>query len=109
RRFATRSARADATRPREETMSRSWRAAGAFASLLLLAVVCTASARAADYPERRITFVVGFAPGGGIDTFARVLAQALSAKYGWQIVVENRAGAASNIAARDVAHAPADG
>jgi tripartite-type tricarboxylate transporter receptor subunit TctC len=66
-------------------------------------------AEAAGYPDRRITFVVGFAPGGGIDTFARVLAQALGAKYGWQIVVENRAGAASNIAARFVADAPADG
>jgi tripartite-type tricarboxylate transporter receptor subunit TctC len=88
-------------------MLNSWRAAGAF--LVLLAALGVISARAADYPERRITFVVGFAPGGGIDTFARVLAQALSAKYGWQIVVENRAGAASNIAARYVADAPADG
>jgi tripartite-type tricarboxylate transporter receptor subunit TctC len=72
-------------------------------------VLGVTSARAADYPDRRITFVVGFAPGGGIDTFARVLAQALGAKYGWQIVVENRAGAASNIAARFVADASPDG
>jgi tripartite-type tricarboxylate transporter receptor subunit TctC len=90
-------------------MLHSWRAA--IAGLVLVAMTCVpaASAQAAGYPDRRITFVVGFAPGGGIDTFARVLAQALSAKFGWQIVVENRAGAASNIAARFVADAPADG
>jgi tripartite-type tricarboxylate transporter receptor subunit TctC len=90
-------------------MLHSWRAA--VAGLVLVAMTCVpaASAQAAGYPDRRITFVVGFAPGGGIDTFARVLAQALSAKFGWQIVVENRAGAASNIAARFVADAPADG
>ena len=96
-------------------MSHSRRTAGAYSRLLLgLAVLLVpaalaTSAQAAGYPERRITFVVGFAPGGGIDTFARVLAQALSAKYGWQIVVENRAGAASNIAARYVADAVAPG
>jgi tripartite-type tricarboxylate transporter receptor subunit TctC len=90
-------------------MLHSWRAA--VAGLVVVAMTCVpaASAQAAGYPDRRITFVVGFAPGGGIDTFARVLAQALSAKFGWQIVVENRAGAASNIAARFVADAPADG
>ncbi len=49
--------------------------------------------------------MVGFAPSGGIDTFARVIAQALGDRYGWQIVVENRAGAASNIAARLAADA----
>jgi tripartite-type tricarboxylate transporter receptor subunit TctC len=89
----------------------AWRASIGLAGLLLLALPCAlaASAEAAGYPDRRITFVVGFAPGGGIDTFARVLAQALSDKYGWQIIVENRAGAASNIAARFVAGAPADG
>src|SRR6202051_114242 len=82
---------------------------GVFLGLLLFAVPCTPTAAAQSYPDRRITFVVGFAPGGGIDTFARVLAQALSAKFGWQIVVENRAGAASNLAARFVADAAADG
>ncbi|HEY1541808.1 MAG TPA: tripartite tricarboxylate transporter substrate binding protein BugD, partial [Xanthobacteraceae bacterium] len=76
-------------------MSHPWRLTGAFAGLFLLAILCvlTASAQATGYPERRITFVVGFAPGGGVDTFARVLAQSLSAKLGWQIVVENRPGA----------------
>ena len=89
---------------------RSWRAAGAFVGVLALVLAGTPAASAqSSYPDRRITFVVGFAPGGGIDTFARVLAQALSAKFGWQIVVKNRAGAASNLAARFVADAAADG
>ena len=88
-------------------MLQSWRAVGVLAGLILS--LCATAAQAADYPDRRITFVVGFAPGGGIDIFARALSQALSAKFGWQIVVENRAGAASNIAARYVADAPADG
>jgi tripartite-type tricarboxylate transporter receptor subunit TctC len=66
-------------------------------------------AQPSDYPSRKITFVVGFAPGGGIDTFARVMAQELTEQFGWQIVIENRAGAASNIAAKLVAAAAPDG
>jgi tripartite-type tricarboxylate transporter receptor subunit TctC len=89
----------------------AWRVSTVLAGLLLLALPCAlaTSAAAAGYPDRRLTFVVGFAPGGGVDTFARVLAQSLSATFGWQIVVENRPGAASNIAARFVADGPADG
>jgi tripartite-type tricarboxylate transporter receptor subunit TctC len=65
--------------------------------------------RAADYPARKVTFIVGFAPGGGIDTMARVMAQELAAQFGYQIVIENRPGAASNIAAKAVASAAPDG
>jgi tripartite-type tricarboxylate transporter receptor subunit TctC len=53
--------------------------------------------------------MVGFAPGGGIDTIARVISQALTEQFGYQIVIENRPGAASNIAARAVATAVPDG
>jgi tripartite-type tricarboxylate transporter receptor subunit TctC len=92
-------------------MSRSRRAAWVLAGLALLAVLSTppANAQAETYPNRKITFLVGFAPGGGIDTFARVIAQALNEQLGYQIVVENRAGAASNIAAKLVAEAAPDG
>jgi len=69
----------------------------------------SANAQAPDYPHRAITFIVGFAPGGGIDTFARVVAQELTEQAGISIVVENRAGAASNIAAKAVAGAVPDG
>jgi tripartite-type tricarboxylate transporter receptor subunit TctC len=68
-----------------------------------------AYAQATDYPRRAITFIVGFAPGGGIDTFARVVAQELSEQAGFSVVIENRAGAASNIAAKAVAGAAPDG
>ena len=78
-------------------------------ALLLAARSTPARAQAADYPNRKITFVVGFAPGGGIDVFARSVAQELTERFGFQIVVENRPGAASNIAAKVVASAPPDG
>jgi tripartite-type tricarboxylate transporter receptor subunit TctC len=68
-----------------------------------------AYAQATDYPRRAITFIVGFAPGGGIDTFARVVAQELTEQAGFSVVIENRAGAASNIAAKAVAGAAPDG
>src|SRR3981081_2765993 len=77
--------------------------------LLAQAVATPARAQPSDYPSRKVTFVVGFAPGGGIDTFARVMAQELTEQLGWQIVIETRAGAASNIAAKLVAAAAPDG
>ena len=81
----------------------------AILGLALLAPLASAEAQPSDYPNRKITFVVGFAPGGGIDTFARVIAQELTDHFGYQIVIENRAGAASNIAAKMVAGAQPDG
>src|ERR1700676_2667572 len=94
-------------------MPRSFRVRYALAGigLLLLARDFATPTRAqpSDYPNRKVTFVVGFAPGGGIDTFARVMAQELTEQMGWQIVIENRAGAASNIAAKLVATAAPDG
>lgn len=78
-------------------------------ALLAVSSPRSAAAEVADYPARKITFVVGFAPGGGVDTMARIVAQELGEQLGYQIVVENRPGAASNIAAKAVASAPADG
>ena len=62
------------------------------AALGLFAFACAAPARAQapDYPNGKITFIVGFAPGGGIDTFARVMAQGLGEQFGYSIVIENR-------------------
>jgi tripartite-type tricarboxylate transporter receptor subunit TctC len=86
------------------------RVAGALAGIVLLTLSSTLGcAQAPTYPDRKITFLVGFAPGGGIDTFARVIAQALGDRFGWQIIVENRPGAASNIAAKLVSVATPDG
>jgi tripartite-type tricarboxylate transporter receptor subunit TctC len=61
------------------------------------------------YPNRTITMVVGFAPGGGTDAVARILAKSLSERLGQQVVVENKAGAGGNIATDAVAHAAPDG
>ena len=84
-------------------------AIGAFVLAAVAADGARAQVQLADYPNRKITFMVGFAPGGGIDTIARVIGQGLTDQFGYQIVIENRPGAASNIAARAVASAPADG
>jgi tripartite-type tricarboxylate transporter receptor subunit TctC len=68
-----------------------------------------AFAQEPDYPNRKITFIVGFAPGGGIDVLARSLAQELTEQFNYQIIIGNRPGAASNIAAKVVTEAPPDG
>ena len=67
------------------------------------------AARAQAYPNRPVRFVVGFAPGGGGDLATRVMAQWLSERLGQQFVVENRVGAASNLATEAVVRAPPDG
>jgi tripartite-type tricarboxylate transporter receptor subunit TctC len=79
------------------------------AASLVLAAMAFSSAEAQDFPNRKITLIVGFAPGGGVDVLARVVAEGLTEQFGYQIVVENRPGAASNIAAKAVASAAPDG
>jgi tripartite-type tricarboxylate transporter receptor subunit TctC len=64
---------------------------------------------AQSYPVRPVRLIVGIAPGGSQDIAARLIAQRLSERLGQQFVVENRVGAASNIATDAVAHAPPDG
>ena len=81
----------------------------AIAAAIALALVSETPASAQDYPAKKLTMVVGFAPGGGVDTLARVVAQELTDHFGYQIVVENRPGAGSNIAAKLVATAAPDG
>lgn len=63
----------------------------------------------AAYPDRAIKFVGGFPPGGPADLSARMLGQSLSEVLGQQIVVENKSGAAGNIASQLVAEAKPDG
>jgi len=69
----------------------------------------TAAARAEDYPTRPIRVIVGFGPGSGADITARVVGARMSEILGQQIVVENKAGAGSSLAADYVAHAARDG
>ncbi len=74
----------------------------------ILAVAATPSL-AQTWPAKPIRLMVGFAPGGGTDIVARVLAQKLSEWWGQQVVVENRAGATGTIAADFVAKSAPDG
>jgi tripartite-type tricarboxylate transporter receptor subunit TctC len=64
---------------------------------------------AQTYPARPVRIVVGFAAGGVADIVARLLGQGLSTRLGQAFVIENRPGAASNLAAEGVANAPPDG
>jgi putative tricarboxylic transport membrane protein len=66
-------------------------------------------AAADTYPSRLIKIVVGFGPGSGTDILARLLADQLQQTLGQTVIVENRPGAAAQIAATAVARAPADG
>jgi tripartite-type tricarboxylate transporter receptor subunit TctC len=66
-------------------------------------------AAAADYPTRTVRIVCGFVAGQIPDVAARMIAQALSARLGQQVIVDNRPGAGTNIATEMVARAEADG
>src|SRR5688572_33445950 len=64
---------------------------------------------AQEYPTRSVRMLVGYAPGGGMDTIARVLAPKLSEALGQQFVIENRPGASGGVAAEALAGASPDG
>ncbi|HEY3178330.1 MAG TPA: tripartite tricarboxylate transporter substrate binding protein [Casimicrobiaceae bacterium] len=76
---------------------------------IVAALTLAEIAGAQTFPNRAVTLTVGFAPGGGTDTAARIIAQKLSDNIGQPVVVENRAGAGGNIAAQQIAIAPPDG
>jgi tripartite-type tricarboxylate transporter receptor subunit TctC len=78
----------------------------AFASWTLVA---GAQGGVEAYPQKPVRLIVGLAPGGNPDTFARLAANALSQRLNQQFIVENRPGASSNVAADAVIKAPADG
>jgi tripartite-type tricarboxylate transporter receptor subunit TctC len=80
----------------------------AILAALALTAACGAFAQA-NYPNRPVNMVVGFAPGGGTDTVARILAKTVGDALGQQVVVENKAGAGGNIATDHVAKAAPDG
>jgi tripartite-type tricarboxylate transporter receptor subunit TctC len=80
-----------------------------FAAALAMASLTTGASRAQDYPARPVHVIVGFPAGSGADITARVVGQRMSQILGQQIVVENKAGAGSSLAAEFVARAPKDG
>src|SRR5262245_44759757 len=66
-------------------------------------------ARAQAYPTRTVRIIVGFPPGASTDIIARPIGQFLSERLGPPVIIDNRPGAASNLAAEAVVRAPADG
>jgi tripartite-type tricarboxylate transporter receptor subunit TctC len=82
----------------------------------LFGLICLASfafgiapSSAADYPNRPVRWIIGFPPGGPVDTVARIMSQALSERLGQQFVVENHAGSGGNIATEAAINATPDG
>lgn len=85
---------------------------GARALLILSASACAAGAACAQtpaYPAKAIRMVIALAPGGGVDTTGRFIAQKLSQLWGQAVVADNRPGAGGVVAAETVAHAAPDG
>ena len=78
---------------------------------ILLAVLASfcANAAAQVYPNRPIRVLLGFPPGGGGEILVRAIGQKLTERWGQPIVIDNRPGAGSNIAAGELVKSPADG
>ena len=79
------------------------------AALFAAALAAAPAAQAQSYPARPLRLVIALAPGGGVDTSARLVAQKLTDAWGQQVVAENRPGAGGTIATELVAHTAPDG
>ena len=79
------------------------------ALVFLLALFAASAPVSAQYPSKPIRLVVGFAPGGAADTASRAIGEPLGRLLGQTIVIDNRPGNGSSLAAELVAKAPADG
>lgn len=80
-----------------------------FVLLICCALAFGSTLARADYPDKPIHIVVGFAPGGGTDITARLIGQKLSQKWSQPVVVENRVGADGSVAADFISRAAPDG
>jgi tripartite-type tricarboxylate transporter receptor subunit TctC len=80
-----------------------------FRALLILLLILPLSGLAQPYPSKPLRLVVPYPPGGGLDLFARPLAQKLTETLGQPVVVENKPGATGVVGAAYVAQQPADG
>lgn len=78
-----------------------------FFSLMLAGI--SIGALAQDYPNKPIKVLVGYAPGGAVDLVARTLGQSLSSSLGQPLVIENKPGAGTNIAVKQLIDSPPDG
>jgi len=98
--------------PQHWNMSKLWQMSKlclALSSLLLSSFLSQRCFASDNYPNHQIRIVVGFAAGGPTDIIARVIAKDMTETLGEPIVVDNKAGASSMIATREVRNAPADG
>src|SRR5262245_12443785 len=77
--------------------------------LFVLAAAATCGAQAQGWPNKPVTMVNPFAPGGGVDAFGRPLSVYLSKTVGQQFIVENLAGAGGTVGATSASRRPADG
>ncbi|MBN8940260.1 MAG: tripartite tricarboxylate transporter substrate binding protein [Rhizobiales bacterium] len=82
---------------------------GAMAGLAAAGLLPATASRAQTYPNRPVRWLVGYPAGGGTDVLARLLGAAMSPELGQQMVIENRPGAATNLAAGEAARAEPDG
>ena len=85
------------------------RAVLAFATAVACGVLIAAAQAADKFPSRPVRMIVPYSPGGATDIVARQVAQRLSDYWGYQVVVDNRAGGSGAIALETVARATADG
>jgi tripartite-type tricarboxylate transporter receptor subunit TctC len=81
----------------------------ASAAVIVLATLVASTASSQDYPARPVHIVAPFAPGGGTDFIARLIAQKLTERVGQQVIVDNRPGAGGNLGAEFAVKAPPDG
>ena len=82
---------------------------GLLVAAMAIGSAAVAQESAASYPSKPIKIVVPYPPGGSTDAMARMVAQHMQQRIGQSVVVENRAGAGSNVGAQFVAAQPADG
>jgi tripartite-type tricarboxylate transporter receptor subunit TctC len=78
-------------------------------ALVVSLMIFASGVNAQSYPTKPVRLLVGFAPGGGVDIAARIVAQKMSELSGQTMVVDNRAGAGGTIGSDIAARAPADG
>jgi tripartite-type tricarboxylate transporter receptor subunit TctC len=101
--------RLEKTKKGEETMRVLRTILAAAVGVVVGATVAAAQDGAASYPNRPIKIIVPFAAGGTTDVLARIVGQAVTAKWGQPVIIENRAGAGATIGADMVAKSPPDG
>src|SRR5882757_2118437 len=91
------------------TMSLRFLQSGLILAIVVMGAVFAAPAQADDYPSRPITIIVPFPPGGSTDIVVRLVANKVAESIKQPIIIENRAGAAGNVAAVAIKNASPDG